>query len=184
MRNLETSSKKLHVVQTAICLFTTNGFHTAGVDLIVKESEITKATFYNYFHSKEKFIEMCIAFQKSVIKDEVLSIIYSNRYYSSSDKLKEIVRLHVCFNSLYHLLLKAVFEIRVMYPQGYSIAIEYRKWLLHEIFDLIYSGEIREPKFDANMVVNLIDGLLLQVLSSNSLEERHAVIEQFFKTSV
>ncbi|MBD1230839.1 hypothetical protein IDM33_14145 [Acinetobacter seifertii] len=111
----------------------------------------------------------------------MLSIIYSNRYYSSSDKLKEIVRLHVCFNSLYHLLLKAVFEIRVVYPQGYSIAIEYRKWLLHEIFDLIYSGEIREPKFDANMVVNLIDGLLLQVLSSNSLEERDAVMEQFLK---
>ncbi|QNX61610.1 TetR/AcrR family transcriptional regulator [Acinetobacter seifertii] len=180
MRNLETSSKKLQVIQTSIRLFTTYGFHTAGVDLIAKESEVQKATLYNYFHSKEGLIEMCIGFQKSLLKEEVLAIIYSNRYYSSSDKLKEIVRLHVCLNSLYHLLLKAVFEIRVLYPQGYSMAIEYRKWLSHEIFDLIYSGEIREPKFDANMVVNLIDGLLLQVLSSNSLEERDVVVEQFF----
>jgi len=45
---------------------------------------------------------------------------------------------------------------------------------------LIFSREIREPKFDANMVLNLIDGLLLQVLSSNSLEERDAVMEPFF----
>jgi AcrR family transcriptional regulator len=133
-------------------------------------------TFYNYFHSKEKLIEMCIAFQKSLLKEEVLAIIYSNHYYSSSDKLKEIVRLHVCFNSLYHLLLKALFEIRVAYPQGYRMAVEYRNWLRHEIFDLIFSGEIHEPKFDAPMVVNLIDGLLLQVLSSNSLEERDEVV--------
>jgi AcrR family transcriptional regulator len=181
MSHLEISSKKLKVVQTAIHLFTTHGFHTAGVDLIVKESGVTKATFYNYFHSKEKLIEMCIAFQKSLIKEEVLAIIYSNRYFTSSDKLKEIVRLHVCFNSLYHLLLKAIFEIRVAYPQGYRMAVEYRNWLRHEIFDLIFSGEIYEPKFDANMVLNLIDGLLLQVLSSNSLEERDAVVEQFFK---
>jgi AcrR family transcriptional regulator len=181
MPHLEISTKKLKAVQTAIRLFTTNGFHTAGVDLIVKESEITKMTFYNYFHSKERLIEMCIAFQKSLLKEEVLAIIYSNRYYSSSDKLKEIVRLHVCFNSLYYLLLKAVFEIRVAYPQAYRMAIEYRKWLLHEIFDLVFSLETRALKPDANMVLNLIDGLMFQFLSSNNLEQRDIVIDLFFK---
>ncbi len=64
MSNLEISSKKLHVIQTAIHLFTTYGFHTAGVDLIAKEAKITKSTFYKYFGSKEGLIEMCIAFQK------------------------------------------------------------------------------------------------------------------------
>ncbi len=184
MSHLEISSKKTTRRSNGYMPIYNKRFSHCGCRLDCERIRNHQSHFYNYFHSKEKFIEMCIAFQKSVIKDEVLSIIYSNRYYSSSDKLKEIVRLHVCFNSLYHLLLKAVFEIRVVYPQGYSIAIEYRKWLLHEIFDLIYSGEIREPKFDANMVVNLIDGLLLQVLSSNSLEERDAVMEQFFKISV
>ncbi|KCW24544.1 bacterial regulatory s, tetR family protein, partial [Acinetobacter baumannii 1032359] len=66
MQNLKTSSKKLQVIHTAIRLFVTYGFHTTGVDLIIKEAKITKATFYNYFHSKERLIEMCIAFQKSL----------------------------------------------------------------------------------------------------------------------
>ncbi len=44
MSNLEISSKKLHVVQTAIRLFTTYGFHTAGVDLISKEAKIPKGS--------------------------------------------------------------------------------------------------------------------------------------------
>ncbi|WP_347016508.1 TetR/AcrR family transcriptional regulator [Acinetobacter seifertii] len=180
MPNLETSSKKLQVIQTAIQLFTTRGFHTAGVDLIAKEANITKSTFYKYFGSKEHLIEMCIAFQKSLLREEVLSIIYSSRYYTQKDKLKAIIVLHTNLNSHYNLLLKAIFEIKLVYPKAYRMAVEYRKWLRHEIFDLIFSGEIREPKFDANMVVNLIDGLLLQVLSSNSLDERDEVVEWFW----
>ncbi|TDH74790.1 TetR/AcrR family transcriptional regulator, partial [Acinetobacter baumannii] len=111
MPTLEISSRKLQVIQTAIQLFTTYGFHNAGVDLIVEKAQITKTTFYKYFGSKEGLIEMCIAFQKSLIREEVLSIIYSSRYYTQHDKLKEIIVLHTNLNSLYHLLLKAVFEI-------------------------------------------------------------------------
>jgi len=184
MSDLEISSKKLQVIRTAIRLFTTYGFQTAGIDLIVKESEITKSTFYHYFQSKERLIEMCIAFQKRLLKEEVLSIIYSNRYYTSSDKLKEIVRLHVCSNGLYHLLIKAIFEIKLVYSQGYRMVVEYRKWLLHEIFDLVFSLETCAIKPDANMVLNLIDGLMMQFLSSNSLEERDVMLELFFKTTI
>ncbi|HAV5586307.1 TPA: TetR/AcrR family transcriptional regulator [Acinetobacter baumannii] len=180
MQNLKTSSKKLQVIHTAIRLFVTYGFHTTGVDLIIKEAEITKATFYNYFHSKERLIEMCIAFQKSLLKEEVLAIIYSSRYRTSKDKLKEIINLHINFNSLYYLLLKAFFEIKHMYVSAYRMAVEYRKWLLHEIFDLIFSLETHALKPDANLVLNLIDGLMFQILSSKSLEERDEVVERFF----
>jgi hypothetical protein len=31
------------------------------------------------------------------------------------------------------------------------------------------------------MILNLIDGLMMQFLSSNSLEERDMVVERFFK---
>ena len=65
MPTLEISSRKLQVIQTAIQLFTTYGFHNAGVDLIVEKAQITKTTFYKYFGSKERLIEMCIAFQKA-----------------------------------------------------------------------------------------------------------------------
>jgi len=177
---LETSSKKLQAIQTAIELITTHGFHNVGVDMIAREAKITKGTLYKYYHSKEYLVEMCIVFQKSLLREEVLGIIYSSRYYTSKEKLRKIIVLHTNLNSLYHLLLKAIFEIKLIHPKAYSMAVEYRKWLRHEIFDLIFSGEIREPKFDANMVVNLIDGLLLQALSSNSLEERDAVVERFF----
>ncbi len=181
MPTLEISSKKLQVIQTAIQLFTTHGFHNAGVDLIIKKSKIQKSTFYNYFHSKEGLIERCIVFQLNLLKEEVLAIVYSHRYPTAADKLKEIVRLHVDVNSFYHLLFKAIFELKLLYPRAYRMAIEYRKWLLKELFDLIFSLETRALKPDADIVLNLIDGLMFGFLSTNSLSERDEVLERFFK---
>jgi AcrR family transcriptional regulator len=180
MPTLETTSKKLKAIRTAIDLFNLYGFHNTGVDLIAKETKIPKATLYNYFHSKEQLVETCISFQKSRLKEEVLAIVYSHRYSKPSDKLKEIVRLHVDVNSLYHLLFKAIFEIKLLYPRAYRMAVEYRKWLLRELFDLVFSLENNTLKPDANMVLNLIDGLMLKVLSSNSVEERDMVLEKFW----
>jgi len=180
MQTLETTSKKLKVIHTAIHLFNIYGFHNTGIDLIAKETKIPKATLYNYFHSKGRLIESCISFQKSRLKEEVLAIVYSHRYPKPSDKLKEIVRLHADVNSLYHLLFKAIFEIKQLYPTAYRMAIEYRKWLLRELFDLLFSLETKAFNPDANMVLNLIDGLMLQVLSSNSLDEREVVLEWFW----
>lgn len=41
------------------------------------------------------------------------------------------------------------------------MAVEYRKWLLRELFDLVLSLETNALKPSANMVLNLIDGLML-----------------------
>ncbi|EXA74754.1 TetR/AcrR family transcriptional regulator, partial [Acinetobacter baumannii] len=63
MPNLEASFRALRVLHTARDLFKQYGFHKVGVDRIIAESKITKATFYNYFQSKERLIEMCLTFQ-------------------------------------------------------------------------------------------------------------------------
>jgi AcrR family transcriptional regulator len=180
MSTLEISSKKLQVVQTAIQLFTTHGFHNAGVDLIIKKSKIQKATFYNYFHSKERLVEMCLIFQKSRLKEEVLAIIYSHRYPTANDKLKEIFLLHVDLNSFYFLLFKAIFEIKLLYPRAYRMAIEYRKWLLKELFELIFTLETRALKPDANMILFMIDGAIIQLLDPNKAGETEQFWEYFY----
>ncbi|SSV40805.1 TerR family transcriptional regulator [Acinetobacter nosocomialis] len=59
MSPLVLSTRALKVVNKGIDLFHHHGFHLVGVDRIVKESEITKMTFYHYFQSKARFIEIC-----------------------------------------------------------------------------------------------------------------------------
>jgi hypothetical protein len=62
---------------------------------------------------------------KKPAPEKVLAIIYSSRYYASKYKLKEIIILHTNLNSLYNLLLKAIFEIKLLHPQAYRMAVEY-----------------------------------------------------------
>lgn len=52
MPHLVLPTRALKVVDKAIELFHYNGFHLVGIDRLVKECEVPKATFYNYFHSK------------------------------------------------------------------------------------------------------------------------------------
>ncbi len=63
------SFRALSVLHKSRYLFNKHGFHNVGVDRIVREAEVPKASFYNYFHSKERLIEMCIHFQKDVLKE-------------------------------------------------------------------------------------------------------------------
>jgi len=181
MPHSEISAKKLQVICSSIQLFTIYGFHNTGVNLLIKKCKIQKATFYNYFQSKERLIERCIAFQKSRLKEEVLAIIYSHRYPTANDKLKEIFLLHVDLNSFYHLLFKAIFEIKLLYPRAYQMAIEYRKWLLRELFELIFSLESRGLKPDANIVLFMIDGAMVQLLDSNKADEREKLLNYFYQ---
>ncbi len=77
MPNLQSSFKALKVLHVAKDLFNQYGFHKVGVDRIISEAKVSKATFYNAFHSKERLIERCISFQKDTLKDKVFSILYS-----------------------------------------------------------------------------------------------------------
>ena len=88
MPNLEASFRALRVLHTARDLFKQYGFHKVGVDRIIAESKITKATFYNYFHSKERLIEMCLTFQKDGLKKKyfLLFIHTVNLWYLISSR--------------------------------------------------------------------------------------------------
>ncbi|MFX9939121.1 TetR/AcrR family transcriptional regulator, partial [Acinetobacter baumannii] len=75
MPNLVLPTRALKVVNKSIELFHYNGFHIVGVDRLVKESEIPKMTFYNYFQSKERFIEICLMVQKERLQEKVVTML-------------------------------------------------------------------------------------------------------------
>ena len=100
MPNLVISPRAIQVVNKSINLFHNHGFHTVGVDRIVKESQIPKATFYHYFHSKERFIEICMIVQKERLKEKVVSMVEYTSQTSVVDKLKKLYVLHTDLEGL------------------------------------------------------------------------------------
>ena len=50
------SSKRDHLVETALRLFDRDGFRATGIDRILAESGVAKMTLYNHFRSKDELI--------------------------------------------------------------------------------------------------------------------------------
>jgi len=180
MPKLVLSSRAIHVINKAIDLFHHRGFHTVGVDRIVKECEITKATFYNFFHSKERFIEICLIVQKERLKEKVVSIAEYDQCTNATDKLKKLYFLHTDVEGLYFLLFKAIFETKLIYPNTYQIAVRYRTWLINEIYSQLIKLKTDATFQDAKLFLYMIEGAIIQLLDSNQVDEREKVLDCFF----
>ncbi|MBN6528557.1 TetR/AcrR family transcriptional regulator [Acinetobacter pittii] len=179
MPNLTLPTRALKVVNTSIELFHRRGFHIVGVDRLVKESEITKATFYNYFHSKERLIEICLMVQKERLKEKVVAMVEYDRGTNAADKLKKLYFLHADLDGLYYLLFKAIFETKLTNPKAYITAVRYRTWLTNEIYSQLRALNTDVSFTDAKLFLYLIEGAIIQRLSLGEVDER--VVEVFLR---
>ncbi|MDR6795957.1 TetR/AcrR family transcriptional regulator [Acinetobacter calcoaceticus] len=180
MPNLVLSSRAIQVINKSINLFHHYGFHTVGIDRIVKESNIPKATFYNFFHSKERFIEICLIVQKERLKEKVVSIAEYDQGTNATDKLKKLYFLHTDVEGLYFLLFKAIFETKLIYPNPYQIAVRYRTWLINEIYSQLIKLKTDATFQDAKLFLYMIEGAIIQLLSSDGAIDREKVLDCFF----
>ncbi|MDY7373319.1 TetR/AcrR family transcriptional regulator [Acinetobacter oleivorans] len=174
MPKLVLPTRAIQVINKSIHLFHHFGFHTVGVDRIVKECEIPKATFYNYFHSKERFIEICLIVQKERLKEKVVSIVEYDQGTSAKDKLKQLYLLHIDLEGLYYLLFKAIFEIKLSYSKAYQVAIKYRTWLINEIYSQLIKLKTDATFQDAKLFLYMIEGAIIQHLSSDGKDDRES----------
>jgi len=174
MPKLVLPTRAIQVINKSINLFHHFGFHTVGVDRIVKECGIPKATFYNYFHSKERFIEICLIVQKERLKEKVVSIAEYDQGSNVKEKLKALYLLHTDLEGLYYLLFKAIFEIKLTYSKAYQVAIKYRTWLINEIYSQLIKLKADATFQDAKLFLYMIEGAIIQHLSSDGVDDRES----------
>ena len=48
--------RKQHLIDTALLLFNQYGYHATGIDLILSQSGVSKATLYKHYRSKDELI--------------------------------------------------------------------------------------------------------------------------------
>lgn len=179
MPHLVLPTRALKVVNKAIELFHYNGFHLVGIDRLVKECEVPKATFYNYFHSKERLIEICLIVQKERLKEKVVSVVEYDHDTNAMDKLKKLYYLHTDLDGLYYLLFKAIFETKLTHQKAYQTAVRYRTWLTNEIYSQLRALNSDASFTDAKLFLYMIEGAIIQRLSLGEVDER--VLEVFFR---
>ncbi len=181
MPNLEISSRALSVLDYSRNLFNLYGFQQVGVDRIISETNIAKATFYRYFQSKEKLIELCLIFQKDTLKEKIRRIRACCHHSNVLDQLRKIYLLHVDLNGPYHLLFKAIFELEKLYPKAYRIAVGYRKWLIRQIRSLLLKMKNTVTVEDATIFLFIVDGSVLELLRMNWAERQDSLLDYFLR---
>jgi hypothetical protein len=122
---------------------------------------------------------MSLTFQKDGLKHEVISIIYVQKELTVIEKLRKIYFLHANLDGLYHLPFKAIFEIAKTHPKAYQVVIEYRNWLINEIYNLLLTINPNALKQDAHMFLFVIDGAMVQLLDVNSVDDRERLLDYF-----
>lgn len=65
--------RKDHLIKVASQLFNQYGFHQTGIDLIMKESGVSKTTMYKYFKTKEALILEILERRSATLKAVLLA---------------------------------------------------------------------------------------------------------------
>ena len=63
------STRRDHLVDTALKLFSRGGFHATGIDTILAEAGVAKMTLYNHFRSKEELILAALQRQDELFRN-------------------------------------------------------------------------------------------------------------------
>jgi AcrR family transcriptional regulator len=80
---------RVRILATADELFYREGVHTVGVDRIIREAKVTKATFYKYYRSKDALIVVYVQARDKVARDFVNGL--EARYDTPEKRLRAIV---------------------------------------------------------------------------------------------
>ncbi|SEO16245.1 hypothetical protein SAMN04487817_101713 [Acinetobacter sp. yr461] len=65
------------------------------------------------------------------------------------------------------------------HPEVYQIVIDYRNWLIKEIYNLLLTSNEDALKQDAHMFLFVIDGAMVQLLDPSKPDERERLLEYF-----
>ncbi|MEP1383574.1 MAG: TetR/AcrR family transcriptional regulator [Paraglaciecola sp.] len=91
--------RKQHLVDTALTLFNQNGYHATGIDLILAQSGVSKATLYKHFRSKDELILAVLKQRHNQILSNINTKIEEAAQTGSHPVLGIFDGLHEWFNS-------------------------------------------------------------------------------------
>ncbi|MEI6066858.1 MAG: TetR/AcrR family transcriptional regulator [Methylococcaceae bacterium] len=72
------SIKRLQIIEAAFKLFTENGFYATGVDLIMRQANVSKRTMYIYFPTKNDLIVAVLEFYRANYEQGLTDLLARN----------------------------------------------------------------------------------------------------------
>jgi AcrR family transcriptional regulator len=156
-----TSAARDRVLETATRLFYAEGVHAVGIDRIIAEAGVAKATFYRHFPAKDELVRAYLVKQSQLQRataaslpratpDEILLAIFDNVGELGRDPAYRgcpFVNAAAEYPDPSHPVREAISE--------------HRRWFRTLLRDLLAEDGHPDPERTADLLVALKDGLLV-----------------------
>lgn len=170
---LKKTSKREIILRTATQLFIQESYIAVGIDRIIAESDIAKATFYKHFPSKEELVAACLQELKLDIQ-----IAVEEQISTRSVPLEKLEQLYMWYINWvnqngargcpFH---KARMDVGSLYSTIHVVLDEYRNWLFDTTSSIFKELEIKDPITLTHLFLSLLDGLInASVCEENPIE--------------
>lgn len=167
------SPARRRVLDTAHRLFYAEGIHTVGIDRIIAEAGVAKATFYNHFPAKDDLVCAYLAEQS-----EWQRISTAELRASGTPPLKALAHVFDVIAGLSDIpefrgcaFLNAAAEYPDPDHPVRQVIADHRRWLGSLLRDLLAEAGHPDPDTTADLLHTLRDGLL----TAGCLDEPHAL---------
>ncbi|MEH0820292.1 MULTISPECIES: TetR/AcrR family transcriptional regulator [unclassified Micromonospora] len=159
------AEQKLHprdrLLRTASRLFYAYGLHTVGVDRLVSEAGVTRATFYRHFPSKEDLIVAYLRSRSEEIRNGVEQVVADSRGREALLRIVNVLGEDVCSTGFRGCpFLNAAAEYPdPAHPVRVAVS-DYHAWFFQVLRDRAVEAGHADPDHTARVLVLLRDGAL------------------------
>ncbi|MET7335032.1 TetR/AcrR family transcriptional regulator [Nonomuraea sp. NPDC005650] len=155
------SPARERVLETATRLFYTEGVHSVGIDRIIAEAGVAKATFYHHFPGKDDLVRAYVTQQTALQRAMVAAL----KAASPRGKLMELFAFMCEFGAGPDYRGCPFVNTAAEYPDPAhpvrQAINEYRRWVRGLYRDLLAADGHPDPEVTAGIVLLLRDGLVV-----------------------
>lgn len=161
---MATSSRREHLINTAIALFSEHGFHATGIDTLLAKTGMSKRTLYTYFRSKDELILAVLRHKDGLLRNQFMANV-SRAADAPEARLLAVYDVAEAWfkqtNFFGCLFINAVGEFADPDSPIRQVSIEYKKLMRNYLFELCTQLPVDEPDALADALALLLEGAIV-----------------------
>jgi len=157
-------SRRDELVDSAMKVFYSNGFHNTGLDLILKDSGISRMTLYNHFKSKDELIVAALRRRDEMFRNNLMKFVESKTKDTTERILAVFDALDAWFNEETFngcMFINASAEFCDPDCPARRVAAEHKLEIIRYVQELCVAAKLDDPEELAQQINLLIEGSIV-----------------------
>lgn len=140
--------RMIEILEATADVLQKRGYHDTSLDEIAEQLDLTKATLYHYFESREALLTACLEYVADNVNSAMTKMLSENAGRSATDRMRLLIEEQVRILLVDHPPLTELFTQRIDWPEPYRNRIKKMRDRHDQFFrDLIADG-VRCGEFD------------------------------------